>query len=353
MEESDSNKGTPIKKISDKRSTPSPSKKGSNKKARPSLGINQPTITKFFAKLGTSSSSIGDVSSSLGISELYKEELDKFIQVINGEISRNDASALLEKAKGDVSVAVDMYYGNSGAGIGDGEVGLVLCSKPSQTQVFKETVKIPRLFVQGRQTSHADATYLALPLEKYDPVEHACWSAGQSAPYLHLARAFDLLEGERGKIKATGILCNMFRSVLTLSPEDVLPAVYLCTNNIAADHENMELNVGASLVTAALEKACGMRRSKIKELYNNLGDFGDVAQVCRQTQSLLVPPSTLLLREVLCTLQKISTETGNGSTTRKKQLIVDLMLSCREKEMKFFVRTLAETSAIGGSIGQK
>lgn len=28
-------------------------------------------------------------------------------------------------------------------------------------------------------------------------------------------------------------------SLLALSPEDVLPAVYLCTNKIAADHENM------------------------------------------------------------------------------------------------------------------
>lgn len=28
-------------------------------------------------------------------------------------------------------------------------------------------------------------------------------------------------------------------SLLALSPADVLPAVYLCTNKIAADHENV------------------------------------------------------------------------------------------------------------------
>lgn len=28
-------------------------------------------------------------------------------------------------------------------------------------------------------------------------------------------------------------------SLLALSPEDLLPAVYLCTNKIAADHENI------------------------------------------------------------------------------------------------------------------
>lgn len=34
-------------------------------------------------------------------------------------------------------------------------------------------------------------------------------------------------------------------SVLALSPEDVLPSVYLCTNKIAADHENI---VGLTLL---------------------------------------------------------------------------------------------------------
>lgn len=36
----------------------------------------------------------------------------------------------------------------------------------------------------------------------------------------------------------------------------------------------------------------------------------------------------------------ISVQTGSGSTVRKKSLMVNLMCSCREKEMKFLVRTL-------------
>ncbi|KAL9297492.1 hypothetical protein ACSQ67_023388 [Phaseolus vulgaris] len=63
-------------------------------------------------------------------------------------------------------------------------------------------------------------------------------------------------------------------SLLALSPADVLPAVYLCTNKIAADHENKELNIGGSLVTAALEEACGTNRLKIREMYNKFGDLG-------------------------------------------------------------------------------
>jgi hypothetical protein len=61
----------------------------------------------------------------------------------------------------------------------------------------------------------------------------------ESAPYLHLARTFDLVEQESGKLKTTVILCNMFRRLLALSPEHVLPAIYLCINRIAPDYENV------------------------------------------------------------------------------------------------------------------
>jgi len=36
----------------------------------------------------------------------------------------------------------------------------------------------------------------------------------------------------------------------------------------------------------------------------------------------------------------VSVETGSGSAVRRKNLVVGLMRSCREMEMKFVVRTL-------------
>lgn len=35
-----------------------------------------------------------------------------------------------------------------------------------------------------------------------------------------------------------------------------------------------ELNIGGSLVTSALEEACGTNRSKLREMYNKFGDLG-------------------------------------------------------------------------------
>ncbi|KHN47248.1 hypothetical protein glysoja_035039 [Glycine soja] len=106
-------------------------------------------------------------------------------------------------------------------------------------------------------------------------------------------------------------------SLSALSLADVLPAVYLCNTKIGADHENK----------------------------------GDVAQECRQTHKsvvkhrLLATPTPLLIKDVFSALQKISV--GSGSTSRKKGIIVHLMHSYCEKEMKFLVRTLVHRSFVG------
>ncbi|GAB2301757.1 hypothetical protein Dimus_035783 [Dionaea muscipula] len=356
-------------------------------------GIKQATITTFFNKLAQSTSqedsamkqatvtnSFNKLAASTSQDDFngpmtgectdnapdvpnhdvfpYGEVLEKFLQLTNcGQSSRSHAIAIIERARGDINVALDMYYDNSEIFLGVNQMQLgthierVLCEGDvSSSSHVKEISSKHGKISSDILTSLADSgssTLVSLPLEKYSPLEHACWKDRQPAPYMHLARTFDLLGSEKGKIKATSMLCNMFRSLLALSPKDVLPAVYLCTNKIAPDHENMELNIGGSLVTAALQEACGTNRNKIREMYNRLGDLGDVAQECRQTQSLLIPPSPLLIQDVFSTLREISIQTGSGSTGRKKNLIVGLMRSCRDKEMKFIVRTLVRNLRIG------
>ncbi|XP_039054171.1 DNA ligase 6-like isoform X2 [Hibiscus syriacus] len=336
----------------------------------------QPTITSFFGKVSVDASKggrtgpqieecpKGESTLSTDLTKSYLEKIDQFIQIINAnESSRDYVVTLLEKAQGDINKALDIYYSNPDVKLDENTENIIVSNKSAQvpcctndcpvTPVSKnkhapeESRCITYLSLQGQPVENVDTTLVSLPPDKYKPIEHACWRSGQLAPYVHLARTFDLVGSQNGKIKATSMLCNMFRSLLALSPEDVLPAVYLCTHKIAADHENIELNIGGSLVTSALEEACGTNRSKIRDMYNDMGDLGDVAQACRKTQTLLATPPSLLIRDVYSVLRKISVQTGSGSTIRKKNLIVSLIRSCREKEMKFLVRTLVRNLRIG------
>ncbi|KAF8113632.1 hypothetical protein N665_0047s0038 [Sinapis alba] len=354
----------------------------SNKKAKKDpkskpVTPGQSTITKFFDKVldsGSTSVGVGSVTEECNTDEkmvhndakeTYKEVTDQFIDFVHGSESlREYAASIIDEAKGDINRALDIYYSKpseipgehagEGGGLSSKSNQFPQCPEACSSQENKKTSQKSghalNLCEQTSAEEMVDNDYVSLPPEKYKPKEHACWRDGQPAPYIHLVRTFASVEGEKGKTKAMSMLCNMFRSLLALSPEDVLPAVYLCTNKIAADHENIELNIGGSLISAALEEACGISRSTMREMYNRLGDLGDVAQLCRQTQKLLVPPPPLLVRDVFLTLQKISVQSGTGSTKQKKKLIVKLMRSCREKEIKFLVRTLARNLRIGAML---
>lgn len=353
--------------------TNKPKKKGRLTSSTESGGRKQSTITNYFIRATeaafkrcrpervTVEAHQNNVENSDQLADTEKTQdqiVDQLLQIVDGSMSREYAVYLLEKANGDVAVAVDIFYSSSeGNNVIEVDKNIMLqnaqgetadnCSETDMASGCSQaTPKMSNLHV-GTSLAHGDSANTSLLIEKYLPIEHACWIAGQPAPYLHLARTFDLVEKEKGKIKTIAIFCNMFRSLLALSPDDVLPAVYLCTNKISPDHENMELNIGGSLVVTTLEESLGTSRSKIHEMYKTYGDLGTVAQECRQNQTLLAPPRSLSICDVYSTLRKLSAISGSGSAGRRKNLVLHLIRSCRETEMKFLVRTLVRNLRIG------
>lgn len=182
-----------------------PKKKGKSSTVE-SSGSKQSTITKFFGKAVSSSShdehkvitarEMNDGMSLITDSlEAYKQEVDQFLQIIDNGIARNTAASLMEKVKGDVAVALDMYYSMCSHVFGDEEVltplspgvhastCVVSSGKVSSSQ---ETQNLPSLFVHGTSADDTSVINVSLPIDKYSPVEHGlyfffvidvCWKA--------------------------------------------------------------------------------------------------------------------------------------------------------------------------------
>ncbi|PSC70071.1 DNA ligase [Micractinium conductrix] len=195
----------------------------------------------------------------------------------------------------------------------------------------------------------ADA--MALPLDKYQPEACACWAPGEPAPYLHLARALELMDGTTKRLHISDVLTNCFRSLVALRPRgELAAAAYLACGRIAPDYEpGAELNVGGSTVASAIMEATGASKEHISELYKRLGDLGDVAQALKRGQALLARPAPLTLPGVLATLRQIAAEKGQGSKGRRQRLVLSLLRACRESETKFIVRTLVQALRVGAS----
>lgn len=56
-------------------------------------------------------------------------------------------------------------------------------------------------------------------------------------PYIALARTLQEIEAVSARLKMIDILSNYFRSVIVLTPQDLLPSVYLCLNKLAPAYE--------------------------------------------------------------------------------------------------------------------
>eukprot|EP00850_Spirogloea_muscicola_P002495 SM000009S23624 [mRNA] locus=s9:1126881:1136155:- [translate_table: standard] len=344
-------------------------------------GDQQPSILRFFDK----------PSPEVGAAEGSGKALEQLLLVLGASVTADKARDLLSLTDWNVNMAVNLFYSSgdaseerpSGApptadaatvvlqnpsGKAGGEhrgtingkevlSAVVGSQKDGMAATLSEDVtpalddgRAAVLALTKPQASEENRWAISLATSKYKPVEHACWSAGEPAPYLHLARTFEVLEKESGRLKSTDMLCNMFRSLLALTPADVLPALYLALNKLAPDFQNVDLNVGGSTVAEAVVGATGIPRSRIRELYTSTGDLGDAAQACRQTQGMLFAFPPLTIQQVFSTLMKISKESGSGSGARKKALIMGLLRACREKETQFLVRTLVQNMRIGANI---
>jgi DNA ligase-1 len=68
----------------------------------------------------------------------------------------------------------------------------------------------------------------------FDVSEIATWKAGEPVPFSFLASTFESIASTTKRLEITQYLVGAFRTILGTTPEDLLPVVYLCTNQVGA-----------------------------------------------------------------------------------------------------------------------
>ncbi|XP_016201551.1 DNA ligase 1 isoform X1 [Arachis ipaensis] len=182
---------------------------------------------------------------------------------------------------------------------------------------------------------------------KFDPSSVACWEKGTPVPFSLLALALHMISLEPGRIKMTDIACNLMKTVIYSTPEDLVPLIYLLAKRVAPAHEGLELGIGETSIIKALAEATGRTESKIKKLYQKVGDLGKVAKECRSSQSMMRKPEALTIRKVFNTFRLIAKESGRDSQMKKKNHIKALLVSATDCEPQYLIRFLQGKLRIG------
>ncbi|XP_049848369.1 DNA ligase 1-like [Schistocerca gregaria] len=159
-------------------------------------------------------------------------------------------------------------------------------------------------------------------------------------PYLALSRTFDAIRKTRSKLEHISIMREYFFQILLSEPDDLVPAIYLAINQLAPQYEGVQLGVGEHTIQKAISAVTGMSLAAIKSKYEVLGDLGLVAQESRHNVRTIVPYPPLTIRSVYQNLRSIALEGGNGTRDKKLGRIINLMVSSRENEILYIVKTL-------------
>lgn len=168
-------------------------------------------------------------------------------------------------------------------------------------------------------------------------------------PFLAVASTLDKLQETKSRLSSIEILSDLFLAILLKSQEDLLPAVFLCTNRIAAPWEAVELGVGGSLISKAIMEVTSVSKETMRSLYKQYGDLGDVAQhCCSRLQKLFYSSKDgLTVQQVYQCLKKMAQTTGTKSVSRKKDIIKSLLVTSRCPEARYIVRILSQNMRVG------
>ncbi|GJQ70900.1 hypothetical protein Trydic_g817 [Trypoxylus dichotomus] len=209
----------------------------------------------------------------------------------------------------------------------------------------EEKKKIP-FFNTHKESELSSQTYDP-SRSKYHPIDHACWKYKEKVPYLALARTFEEIEKISARLKIIDILSNYFRSVIVLTPEDLLPSIYLCLNKLGPAYEGLELGIAATNLMKAIAQSTGRTLAQIKVEALDTGDLGIVAEQSRNNQRTIIKPAPLSVQAVFDRLKEIAKMSGQASQARKVEKIQAMFIACRHSEARYLIRSLAGKLRIG------
>ncbi|KAM5133330.1 DNA ligase 1 isoform 3-T6 [Callospermophilus lateralis] len=155
-----------------------------------------------------------------------------------------------------------------------------------------------------------------------------------------------------GKDEAKGLrmvetLSNLLRSVVALSPPDLLPVLYLSLNRLGPPQQGLELGIGDSVLLKAVAQATGRQLETVRAEVAEKGDVGLVAESSRSTQRLMLPPPPLTTSGVFAKFRDIARLAGSASMAKKMDIIKGLFVACRHSEARFIARSLSGRLRLG------
>lgn len=179
------------------------------------------------------------------------------------------------------------------------------------------------------------------------PTSNCPWGTKLPAPYSFLSYTLCSLSSTRSRIAITNILTNTLRLIIRHDPPSLLPALYLLSNSLSPPYIPIELGLGPSIISKAIQHVSGLTPAALKRLYTRTGDAGDVAFEARSNLRTLIPHPALTISGVYDSFINICLCKGEGATKQRQAIVEKLLVAARGEETRYLVRTMAQHIRVG------
>lgn len=127
-----------------------------------------------------------------------------------------------------------------------------------------------------------------------------------------MARTFESIEENSSRLRMIEILANFFRSVIVLSPSDLVACVYLSLNQLAPAYEGLELGIAETSLMKVIAQTTGRTLAQVKADAQSTGDLGIVAEKSKSNQRMMFTPAPLTVDGVFAKLKDIAKMSGHS-----------------------------------------
>jgi DNA ligase-1 len=164
--------------------------------------------------------------------------------------------------------------------------------------------------------------------------------------YETLANYYVRLEATTKRLEMTNILIELFKEA---QPDEVSEIIYLTQGKIHPDWTGEpEIGMAEKSVVEAIIKATGLPKARVEKLLEATGDIGHSAeQALEQNKITRFGSKDLTVKDVYEGLDSIAKESGSGSTSRKSERLMKLMIYASPIGARYLARTVVGALRLG------
>jgi len=164
--------------------------------------------------------------------------------------------------------------------------------------------------------------------------------------YATLVETYESLEATSKRLEMTVILADLLRSA---KPEELEKVIYLTQGKI---HPNWtgepEIGIAEKMAIETIAMASGMKKDEVRGLMTETGDIGLAAErALREKRMGKLGGEPLTVSKVYNTLDQVAKESGKGSSGRKIDRLVRLIVDASPLEARYLARTVVGALRLG------